>query len=114
MNVDERKDLRPLETCITPECVDDAILGERYCEVCKLKAIKAIRVDLAKFYTRLENKLLEKVGEYGASYKTSDIKFLEKRLVGEIEEHQRNPTDPDELIDIAAVCMMLHSRVKKD
>lgn len=113
MNVDERKYLRPLESCHTPNCRKDSIQGEWFCAECKLKAFALIKKDLAKFYTILENKLLEKVGEYGATYKTRDIPFLERRLEGEIKEHMQNPNEPDELVDIAAICMMLHSHLEK-
>jgi hypothetical protein len=112
MDVDKRKDLRPLESCLTPSCKNDAIRGECYCAECKLKNIATIKRDLAKFYTALENKLLVKVGEYGITYKTSDMMFMERRLRGEIEEHKKSPKDPGELVDIAAICMMLYSNLK--
>lgn len=116
MNVDERKDLRALESCHNPNCGKDAIRGEYYCAECKLKAIAIIKKDLANFYTALQNKILVKVPEYGASYRDEgcSIDFLERRLREEIVEHAKNPYDPSELVDIAAICMMIHSKLKKN
>ena len=70
-----------------------------------------VRVEVAVFARLMEGVLEKHDGVKGDTWKYCKLGFLEGKLQEEVNEYQ-NSEDPDELIDIANICMMIYNRRK--
>jgi predicted house-cleaning noncanonical NTP pyrophosphatase (MazG superfamily) len=61
------------------------------------------------FVKKMEEKYNAKLFEYGTSWKTCEIKYLEEKLLGEVMEYLRSG-DKAELVDLANICWMIDVR----
>ena len=72
-----------------------------------------VRVEVAVFARQMEATMQEHDPIKGDTWKYCQIGFLEHKLEEEIEEYKHGGRNPDELIDIANICMMLWNRRQK-
>lgn len=78
-----------------------------------MSEFRMIRQDFDPFLMAMEKKLQEHDGDYGKSWLDCSVEYLEGHLLSEILEWIKD-RDKSELVDIANLCAMLHTRLIMD